>query len=94
MYLPSTPPTRFTLRVSFFADVYALPITSATSLAGAMGMLRNASDAGFDDAVWSTLAIAPQGEKEGWTHAQWEQVKEAAMYSTEGEVLGSVVRRK
>lgn len=93
IYVPSTPPTRFTLRVSFFTDVYALPITSATSLAGAMRPLRDASDAGFDDAVWSTLAIAPEGEKEQWTEAQWEQVKEAAMYTAEEEVVGRVVRR-
>lgn len=59
-----------------------------------MRLLRDAADAGFDDAVWSTLAIAPEGTKENWTEAQWEQIKEAAMYTAEEEVLGRVVRRK
>lgn len=53
-----------------------------------MRLLRDASDVGFDDAVWSTLAIAPQGEEEQWTNAQWERVKEAALYNAEEEVLG------
>lgn len=79
--------------MTFFADVYALPITSATSLAAAMRLLRDVSGAGFDDAVWRTLAIAPEGTKDRWTDAQWDQVKEEAIYST-AEVLGRVVRRK
>lgn len=79
--------------MSFFADVYAIPITSATSLTAAMGLLRDAADAGFDDTVWSTLAIAPEGSKDQWTDAQWDKVKEDAMFSTAG-VVGRVVRRK
>lgn len=56
-------------------------------------MLRDAADDGFDDAVWRTLAIAPEGEKTAWTEEQWEGVKEKAMYDVEAEVGGRVVRR-